>query len=211
MNEENMSGKKRYRLRRFITGGIAFIVVAYIIFTVGYNIGFNSGLPTVPHVMAATLNQDPTLVADAQQLGINTGALNLEFVSGFSSTEGDLTDTSATIGAFIAPNTIQVKSGISKKDEMISVAYEYMHYVWSNFKPETKSSLAAGYDRLYSDDSDFATEIAPFMALKSNTADTIQNEENSIACTHLDPNSLTNEFNAYCNTYIPNRSLLFKL
>src|SRR5665213_1723335 len=70
-----------------------------------------------PTIAGATLTQDPTLVADMKQLGIDYTPLKLSFTSQNISVSNE-TVSSTAIGVFYPPNTIHIETGLSKSDEL---------------------------------------------------------------------------------------------
>ena len=181
-----------------IIGGLAII---YIALCVGYALSENN--VSTPHSIGATITQDPTLVADAVQLGLDYSNVNLSFAPTLHAS--DIADDSKTIGVFHSPNTITIKSGLTKDQEINIVAYEFMHYYWQNLPKETKTNLTNTYQTYY----DSNLTFRQLTALYVGSPETLADERNSNACTRTPPYVLTDEFNTYCNTFIPNRSILF--
>ena len=182
------------------------------LFILGFIIDFSTGVfeskstnVNTPASINAPLTQDPTLVADAQQLGIDYSPLNLSFTSQPITSNTETTDGSP-IGVFFAPNTIHIQSGLAKSDELNILAYEYMHYAWANLTSTQRSTIGAELDAFRTQDADFNSDVSRY---HGDTA-VIQNEEDSTACTRVDPSLLSDSFNAYCNQFIANRSILFQ-
>jgi hypothetical protein len=157
-----------------------------------------------PTIAGANLTQDPTLVADAKQLGIDYSPLNLTFTSKNISIS-DETVSGGAIGVFYPPNIIYIESGLSKYQELNIVAYEYMHYVWENLPTSTKQRISSELTLYRTQNSDYNADVSHY----SGDTATIEDEQDSTACTRVEPYLLSDSFNAYCNAAIPNRSILF--
>lgn len=171
-------------------------------------IGIAIGLNAYPHLITPNnitkpLTQDPILIADAQQLGIDYSRVNISLSP--SVTGDDVKDNTNTVGTFQAPNNILVKSGLSKQQELQTVAYEFMHYFWSREPQANRTQLTQTLQDFYNHDSEFQRITQPYVG----DTDTIADERDSTACTAIPPYVLTDEFNAYCNQFIPNRAILF--
>ncbi len=160
----------------------------------------------IPNVVGEELTQDPKLVSDAKQLGIDYSPINWEFVESIPNTNyDDITPGTAIIGGFTAPNSIQVKSGMGKQQELQTVAYEYLHYKWTQYTPNQKAKLENLLQRFY-DNKLYFREATKAI---TGSADVLGDERNSMACTVIQPYLLTQAFNDYCDSLIPNRTILF--
>lgn len=163
---------------------------------------------TVSRAVAAPLRQDATLIADAQRLGIDYKPLSWHHSSVELATAVDVTAETADdiiIGLFLPPNTIIIATNLSDDTELNIVAYEYMHYIWAGLSPSQRQIMGTTLDQYRTQNPDFDADVARY----HGDAATIQDEENSTACTRVQPYLLSDEFNNYCNRYIPNRTLLF--
>lgn len=183
------------------------VVLVYVIYAVGFNVGANGKITNlaVPLNIKPHLTQDPKLVGDAQELGIDYSQVNLEFTPTNPTSTIEKSDEPA-VGVFIYPNTIQIKTGLSKKDELTIVAYEYMHYVWKDTSTKQQQQLAKQLRVYRSWNPDFNADVSRY----HGTPETIDNELHSTVCTHVQPYLLSNSFNNYCNQFIKNRSILFQ-
>lgn len=184
---------------------ILVIVLVFVVFVGGAAVGLSS-YPhlTTPNGVAKPLTQDPILLADAQQLGIDTSNVNLSFADQLSAS--DVSPSDVVVGSFTAPNNIKVKSGQEKSQELNTVAYEFMHYFWSQLPVTSQSQLTTTLNDFYNQDSEFQRITAGYVGSDAVLAD----ERNSTACTLVPPYVLTDDFNAYCNQFIPNRAILFE-
>lgn len=153
-------------------------------------------------VIGEHISQDPTLVADAQQLGLDYSGVNLSFAPTLSAP--DVVGTS-TVGEFTPPNSIQIKAGLTKPQELQTVAYEFMHYYWQNLPLNIQQQMTTVYQQYYDSNTDFQQLTKYYTGNSSVIAD----ERNSTACTQVQPYLLSTSFNIYCNQFIPNRSILF--
>lgn len=150
--------------------------------------------------------QDSTLVADAQQLGLSDyQKVNLQFLSDVTMKTGDLSSNISVIGAFVAPDTISIKTGLTKSIELQAVAYEFMHYYWEQLPQSTKDTETPVLQNLYNSDPSFRAITKDF----TGSSNTINDERNAAACTKVPPYALSEELNSWCNSFIPNRPLLF--
>lgn len=184
---------------------VALFLIAYGIYMLGWNVGKRAGNIAAPIGAAASVTQDPTLVTDATQLGINPAGVNLALVPAVNNTT-DVTDGANIVGGFVAPNTISIKSGLDKSTEVQTVAYEFLHYYWAKTSAQERQQLTATYQSLY----DSSAELRYLTQNYVGDADTLADERNSTACTLIDPANLTQSFNTYCNGLLPNReSVLF--
>lgn len=195
-------------MKKYQIGAIIFAILC-----VGYAIGYASGasdtrrnLSPTPAKIGANLIQDPVLLADASQLGLNPSDLNMSFVSTVGSGDVKEIDSSNVYGSFSAPNNIVVRSGLDKKTELASLAHEFMHYSWNNLPLQERQSLTKTYQNYYDNNTSFRAITAGYVG----SPDAIATERNSVACTGVNPSTLDNDFNAYCNKFIPNRAILFQ-
>lgn len=164
---------------------------------------------TIPQTVAAQPTQDPVLVADAQRLGIDYKAISWHYSSDeITASLNSIAETTndTVIGLFEPPDTIIIATNLSTSDELNIVAYEYMHYVWAGLTDTQRQDMGALLDQYRTRNPSFDTDVSRY----HGDAATIQNEENSTACTRVDPSLLSDSFNNYCNQYIPNRALLFR-
>ena len=196
-----MSFTKKITKKRAILSACGVIVLLYLI--AGAQVATNErrAAQTQPKPATKAL-QDPALLADAQQLGINAGGIVLGFND--APKAKDVTDGS-TIATFYAPNIIEIKPGMPKKKELTSLSYEYMHYVWSLQPAKWRADQGVLYDNYFAANPQFNYLLAAY----KGDANTIHDEMDSTLCTLINPADLSQDFNAYCDHYIPNRALLF--
>lgn len=197
---------KKLKRTKKVLKWLSIAALLYGMYVIGYAVG-ESTTPryNVPATVGVTLSQDPVLVADAQQLGINYAPLNMKFSSGALTSLTETVDNGA-IGLFTTPNSITIATGLSKKDELNILAYEYMHYAWIGLTAEQKQSLTSSYQHYRTINPDFNAEVSHYHGDEA----TIANEMNSTACTRVQPHLLTVDFNNYCNQFIKNRNILFQ-
>lgn len=177
-------------------------------FILGFALGIGamaSQIPLVPANVGGTFTQDPALVTTAQQLGIDASNVNLSYADVVTADDVSPEYADRIEGSFLAPNTITIKSGLTESEQQYIVAYEFMHYFWQNLPQENRDQLTTLYQTYYDTNESFQTLTAPYTGEPSTIAD----ERNSNACTRVEPSALTDDFNAYCDQYIKNRSLLF--
>lgn len=198
-------------LTRILKGiGYAILGLATFGFMVGfYQAATNTTASGSPTTVAKPLTQDPVLMADAQQLAIDYSPLNLiltsESLNAIASGKTTETTDGSPIGLFLTPNTIYIQSGLDKNEELNIFAYEYMHYYWSNLSGNDQQSIATELDAYRNQNVNYNADVSRY----HGDTKTIQDEEDSTACTRVDPSLLSDSFNAYCNQAIPNRSILF--
>lgn len=176
----------------------------------GSVIGYSVAQPHKHYVKSGAANkviaQDPTLVDDAKQLGLSDYQwVNLSFTDNKTAKDGDLPDGTPINGVFYGPNTISISTGLNKQDELVSVAYEIMHYYWSNLPDDNKQSAEQVMQNFYDSDPKFQDITRDFIGDASLLGD----ERSATACTKVPTYILTDDFNTYCNQFIPNRSILF--
>lgn len=181
---------------KIIKGIIKVVVsfaVVYAAFVAGYNLK-TSGVvvETNPFVQ---LEQDPRLVELADKLGINYSQLNLKYVDTVDAGNLDNAD-----GVFIYPNTIQIDKDVSNPLQLL--AHEYTHYWVSQ---NSSAPIVRNYDNFLSKDPWIQETLRGYNCDKLCLAD----EANAYACTVYPPYLLTAEFNGYCDSIIPNRSVLY--
>jgi hypothetical protein len=196
-----MSFTKKITKKRAIVSACVLILIAYLV-------GYAQIAQDYDKRHAEQLKrdkivlQDPALLADAHVLGINTDGIMLRYSAHPVAVD---VPKGKVIASFTAPNLIEIKSSQPKKTEIQSVAYEYLHYVWLNSTPQFKKTQGRLYDRYFSQNSDLAYLVKPYVG----PADTIHDEMHSTLCALVSPNRLSIAFNDYCNKVIPNRSILF--
>lgn len=195
---------------KLITFGKWFVCIFVALAIIGELGTLGSSTPPLPNAptptsVAQPLTQDPALVADAQELGINYTPLNWRYSSSVLTSNTETSD-GTVVGLFTTPNSIQIATGLSKSDELNMVAYEYMHYYWSNLTEYQRQSIGANLDEYRTQNADFNADVSRY----HGDVETIQDEEDSTACTRVASYLLSDDFNAYCNTAIPNRSILFE-
>lgn len=193
--------------KKIVYGGLGILAILFII---GFITGLVQGLQhpisavATPTAVVAPITQDPVLVSDAQELGIDYSNLNMSFATSLTAT--DIDNGYKILGTFQAPVTIKILSGQPKQDELSSLAYEYLHYTWINMPSAEQQQMTTLYQQYYTSNPDFQRLTVAYIG----TPDIIANERNSTACTKVDPSVLTDDFNAYCNSAIPNRAILFQ-
>lgn len=193
--------------KKIVYGGLGILAILFIIgFITGLVQGLQHPISTIatPATVAPSLTQDPVLVSDAQELGIDYSNINMSFAPSLTAT--DINGGYQTIGTFQAPNIIQILSGQTKQNELTTLAYEYLHYVWINTSMADRQQMTTLYQQYYDSNYDFQQLTAPY----TGTPDIIANERNSTACTLVIPGKLTDAFNTYCNSIVPNRDILFE-
>lgn len=162
---------------------------------------------TPPKTIAATLSQDPALLEDAQELGIQDYTkVNINYAQTVTADDATTDANRTVIGSFTAPNTILIQSGLTKRVELQTVAYEYMHYLWIQIPQASRDAMIPIFQQFYDTNSDFHSETSGYYG----SAATIADERDATACTKIPPYELVTAFNDYCNTLITNRSILFQ-
>lgn len=188
--------------KRGVAKATIVITVLFVAMALGANIVGDqlvAPVPVVPPVPA--LVQDASLVAYARTLGIDYTPLNINFSAVVTSTDVK----GETIASFTAPNSILIKSGMSEEKTSQALAYEYMHYTWSLLTPVQRTEGAVGYQTLWNNNYEFQRLTSGYYGSPEIIAD----ERNSTACVLMQPSVLSADFNAYCNSYIKNRGILF--
>lgn len=160
-----------------------------------------NGLVSPLSAPSVKLKQDPRLLRQASNVGLDTTNLNLVF--------GDIVGANVddAMGGFIAPNTIILKEGLTKKEIRTILAHEYIHYQWTLMDDGVRDSVVEVYERLQKDD--------PWIKQRLNDyhhcdTECMANEATAYSCTELAPYRLTEEYNDFCNQFITNRKVLFQ-
>lgn len=181
------------------------VSIVLVVFYAVYCLGFTKGQQyfttshNIPSSVTKPVIQDAKLLKQAKALGIDVSAINLKNVSK-PKTEG----LSNVVGAFIPPNTIEIKKGLSSKEVRVTLAHEYMHYVWTQLTTANRNALIKIYSEMKS------TWLKQRLSAYHDCDKTcLANESNAYVCTELHPDTLTREFNSYCDELIPRRNLLF--
>src|ERR1039458_4769792 len=146
--------------------------------------------PTPPSTPAPVpvLSQDPTLLSDAQTLGINVSSLNLVY-GPLPSGNNDAVAGQVYQGEY-DPNTqtIYVVTGMTQFTELQTLAYEYMHYVWGNLVGASFQQSEAPWLEQYEANS---PALQQYMTDYSGSQTTLDNELDSTMCTEIDPSLLS--------------------
>lgn len=145
------------------------------------------------------IHRDYGLRQRSSELGIDTSKLNLKLVN---KVEG--VNTTGAEGAFTPPNTIEVNRALSPSAQRLILAHEYLHYLWEN---EHTPALEDTNYRLYQGDTWLRETLSSYTNCDKSC---LANETHSYICTAEDPSWLTPETNRYCDSKIPNRSILFQ-
>lgn len=148
----------------------------------------------------------PVLAQYAAELGITVPA-GLSMVYADTIPPAADLDVATTAAVYYdTTTTIYVKTGYTPWQTKNLLAYEFMHYVWDRLAtPAQHNMINLEGDSLVQTSTKFQTELAPFLA-PGNIAPDVQNDErDSIICTRLGVAELSDNANAYCSQYIPNR------
>lgn len=148
------------------------------------------------------VTQDPTLLADAQLLGIDASELNLEYTTDFNANV-TVSGNSVINAIFYYPNKIGIRPGMDKTNELKSIAHEYLHYQWSRRNRAPTDALMQVYNSNYY----LRQRMEPYNQLGIGSDDFID-ELNSIECTEYADGSLYYVVLNYCTKYLPNRNVL---
>jgi len=179
------------------------LIIGYILYTINWNIVNDKTKHNISYTkvdqQGAQLKQDPHLLLISSELGINVSDLNLAMVDTLPGT-----GYSQATGVFISPNTISIKKGQSIEDTRKVFAHEYAHYVYSR-SVVSKETIENNYN-IYLNDSWLNERLNQY---KDCDKLCISDEVHSYSCTTTLSNLLDEEYNNYCNSIIPNRSLLF--
>lgn len=143
--------------------------------------------------------QDPKLLAESKQLGIDVSGVNLRYSDNLSASNARLGEPLK--GAFSKPNTIFIKPDTNI--ELKILAHEYMHYIRYNMSLSESKAISE--------------KVRPYFEVKykylldpyKQDQNILDDEGHSFICTSINPNQLSVEINTYCNKFIPNRQLLF--
>lgn len=189
--------------------GIILIAIVAVVGYAQWNLHAQYDKPVSPVTVAQVwptpkpeITQDPTLMADARQLGIDVSELNLglttEFRPNFNVPNG------STVNAiFYAPNTINVRPGMEKTKELSSLAHEYLHYQWQKGNRASSDALMQVYNSNYY----LRERMTPYNKLEVGSEDFL-NELNSVECTEYNDSTLYYVVLNYCAKYVPNRNVL---
>lgn len=165
-------------------------------------------VPPVAQVPVITYKQNPTILAEAGELGINVSKMNLTYGVYNPNAQGDATNPSQVVGYFEAPNSIFIRSGSTHEEEVKTLAYEYMHYVYLN-SPNQASSKQL-YANYLSKDRWMIQRLSVYNCSGNpDPTGCITDEALASACTEFPPSYWTVAFNNFCDKAVPNRSLLF--
>ena len=146
--------------------------------------------------------QDPTLLSDAQLLGIDASELNLEYTTDFR--PNFTPPANSTIHAiFYPPNTLAVRPGMDKTEEYAALAHEYLHFQWSKGNRAPTDALMQVYNGNYY----LRQRMSFYNSLGVGSPDFVE-ELNSIECTEYADGSLYYVVLNYCTKYLPNRNVL---
>lgn len=153
-------------------------------------------LPT-PAPTQPALRQDPQVVAVMQHLGLDYSRLNLIYGDNPSSTHD---------ASFVTPNTVYITSKVRPDSLNILVSHEYLHYVQYINRSE-EQALYPSIQRTMDTNTYLQQRIASYPVCDTNCF-TRQDEAMAYACTEMPDSALQPDFVAWCNKYLPQRSLL---
>lgn len=139
------------------------------------------------------------LLQRAKELGIDVSNINLNI-----SDKVEADDLSDALGTFLLPNTITIKSGLSPHAERQILAHEYLHYLWST--QDHQDNLQSYIDASVNDP--WLKEV--LSSYTNCDRECIADEAHSYSCSTEPLEYLSQEFNNYCNSLIPNRQILFQ-
>jgi hypothetical protein len=217
---------KRY-LETFIIGVLVVLVLALVSVAKDVQARADVVNQTVPTVSAASnaanitvaastnttssAPQASTLLEYANELGINVSNITLKYTdSATPPPNSDLPATKQATGMF-NPNTNTItilddqstlEGGSESQDEIATVAYEYMHYVWMyDLSDNEQTAQGQALQKYNQDNVYFHSLVKAYIG----DQDTLDNEYAATACTEIQPIELSSAFNDWCNHYIPNR------
>ena len=181
----------------FVLAGIGLISYNYA----------NKTVTTPNASVTQAYTQDPTLLAYASNLGIDVSHINLVL----SPTIPHATDLSgqavgvyntATTTIYVSDNEVPLEGGTESSDDISTLAYEYMHYIWAyDLSASAKTQQTTTLEQYSNTNSAFNKLVNMYQG----SQDTLGDEYTATACTELDPSVLSTGFNTWCDTYIPNR------
>lgn len=160
--------------------------------------------PAPQAVEQPVVRQDAELIEIAQTLGIDYSKLNLSV-----GTEADL--GKGVAGDFALPNTIRINTNRSLRDQYVTLAHEYYHYVQNNIDAKGSASFNSYLESLETSNSYLRGRIAPYRTGEAcaGTCEKIQQEAQAVACTEIPDDQLRVDFVAWCTKYVPDRAVLF--
>lgn len=176
---------------------VLILVGFYVSFTFGYNLSENQP-SLIPQAGSVALTQDPELVKLATKLGIDYSDLNLK-----QSKTVKADNTGEAEAIFQPPNTIVIRQDSDQKLELL--AHEYMHFYSSQYSQKDVDMMVENYRLYHSKNQWVQTQLEPYKCDEVCLSD----EANAYLCTAYYPYRLSDNFNQYCDSVIPNRSVLF--
>lgn len=177
------------------------ILITLAIGLLGIVVYLNQPKPSFDTIKAPTVTykQDPQILSEAKQLGIDVSKVNLEYTNDFKNV--NLVDKSTVRGMFAQPNTIYIKPGIT--DELRTLGHEYLHYIWYNNSIQETNRVSLQIRPVF-----LNPQFKNLLSNYPQDQSVLDNEEHSIVCTSISPYQLSDEINSYCNKLIPGRNLL---
>jgi hypothetical protein len=186
-------------VKRLVLGGSVVLIGAiygWALFGLHTN---PTPLPKYTPVQVAP-KQDPKLLSIARNVGIDVSNLNLYY----STPKAD--NVKGASATFAYPNTIELRRGMTLKNQRILLSHEYLHYKWELMTPQDRDNLTQVYINYFSKNDWMVKRLETYKC--SSTC--LANESFAYACTETPTYMLTKEFNALCNSYIKNRNILFQ-
>lgn len=180
-------------MKKCIWTMVAFAITIFVVSTCFYYIRS----PKINKV-----EQSPRLVKHLKDLGAEVPRINIKY-SNETSTGGRF-DTD-----LLLHRTIYVAAGQPYKEERVTVAHEYLHYVYSSRGWSDNEALNSLIKKQEVD-----SRVQKSMALENyvSCGERCQLDElHSYICTLSEDSKLSDDMRAHCNSLIPNRQLLFSL
>jgi hypothetical protein len=149
--------------------------------------------------------QDATLLGYANELRYTDSATppNDSDISTSDKITGLFDPNTDTI--YVVRNQSALEGGPEVQDEIGTVAYEYMHYVWSNdLDGSAQASERQALESYDQENSYFNSLVSQY----TGDQNTLDNEYAATACTEIQPIQLSSSFNEWCDQYIPNREVV---
>lgn len=182
-------------------GGITALYLVFKTETSGTN--KDLGVINNTHNQLSGLVQDPMLLKEANELGLDVTNVSLVYDSTITLTDSE------TYGFFSGPNTIEISP--ASPHQRRTLAHEYLHYIVSNMSQTEFSDVSRLVMNIYESDSSLRNRMQPYIQRGDTPGTTaLSNELFAILCTESSDKYLSNELLAYCNKYL-NRSKISNL
>lgn len=150
----------------------------------------------------------PEIVRDAQALGIDRTGLVAAHAQ-----IGDVSPCEAIglVGHVVGctdKNVVIVSAGLSQSSELVTLNYEYLHYVWHQLSDDQRNHYIAELGQLYHSSRGLDQAMKPYLNENGGDMDTFWDEMHSVVGTYMNDRELPADLLSHYTQVTPNRQIL---